>query len=151
MTILKDNIVADRIRAKRKEKHMTQKELAAAINVSPQVISNWERGYTPEIGNADLLNLAIALRVTTDYLLGIVEHPLGGNLVEAINIQKRLNNDTLQPAPIKTDPSLPQLSPDELALIEKYRKMKDNQKDTMHKVADTIAPDEQAATFAKGC
>ncbi|WP_285718956.1 hypothetical protein [Pelosinus sp. IPA-1] len=45
-----------------------------------------------------------------------------------------------------------QYSADEQALIEKYRRMKEHEKDTMHKVADTIAPaDEQAATFAKGC
>lgn len=127
MIILRDNIVAERIRYTRKEKHMTQKELATAVNVSPQVISNWERGYTPEIGDTDLLNLSLALNVSTDYLLG----------------------RDIQPAPIKIELTSPQLSPDELALIEKYRKMRDDQKDTMHKVANHISPDEQAAAAGK--
>ncbi|MDF2635419.1 MAG: helix-turn-helix domain protein [Pelosinus sp.] len=47
--------------------------------------------------------------------------------------------------PIKTEPTSPQLSPDEIALIEKYRRMNDNEKDTMHKVAGTIAPDDEHA------
>ena len=55
-------------------------------------------------------------------------------------------------APIKKEPADQQYSDYEQALIEKYRRMKNHEKDTMHKVADTIAPDdEQAATFAKGC
>ena len=150
MIMLQDNIVSNRIRSQRKEKNMTQKDLATAVNVSPQVVSNWERGYTPEIGNDDLLSLSIALGVTTDYLLGIVDHPCIMTM-KSIIIQNE--NDKYQ---LKVDKNSiseelisPQLSPDELALIEKYRRMKDNEKDTMHKVADTIAPDEQAAAVGK--
>jgi transcriptional regulator with XRE-family HTH domain len=35
------------IKKARTEKNLTQKELAKKINVSPQVVSNWERDYTP--------------------------------------------------------------------------------------------------------
>lgn len=69
------NLVKERIRKKRKELGLTQRDLADKISVSPQVISNWERGYTPEIGNDDLLNLAKALNVSTDYLLGLTNNP----------------------------------------------------------------------------
>jgi transcriptional regulator with XRE-family HTH domain len=146
--MLRNNIVADRIRYQRKEKRMTQKDLATAVNVSPQVISNWERGYTPEIGHDDLLNLALALNVTTDYLLGKVNDP-GIITIETVkHYAEEKKNIQLSYAELPP----PQLSADELALIEKYRRMKDNEKDTMHKVADTIVPskdDEQAAASGK--
>ncbi|GGA31386.1 helix-turn-helix domain-containing protein [Psychrobacillus lasiicapitis] len=62
----------NRIRQLRKELHLTQKQLADKINVSSQVISNWERGYT-EIGKEDLKELAKALDCSADYIIGISE------------------------------------------------------------------------------
>lgn len=49
------------------------------------------------------------------------------------------------------DETAVKLSADEMELIEKYRRMQDNQKDTMHKVADTILPadNQQAAGLGK--
>ena len=63
----------NRIRQLRKELHLTQKQLADKINVSSQVISNWERGYT-EIGKEDLKELAKALDCSTDYIIGISDN-----------------------------------------------------------------------------
>ena len=37
--------------------------MAEKVHKSPQVISNWERGYTPNITNEDIVNLATALNV----------------------------------------------------------------------------------------
>lgn len=65
--------VGNRIKQLRKNLHLTQKQLADKINVSSQVISNWERGYT-EIGQEDLRGLARALDCSTDYLLGISDN-----------------------------------------------------------------------------
>lgn len=45
-------------------------------------------------------------------------------------------------SPIKSDPIPPQLSPDELVLIEKYRRMKNDEKDIIHKIANYISPDD---------
>ena len=59
-----------RIRQERNKKGLTQMELAKLINKSSQVISNWERGYTPTINQEDILRLANALEVSADYLLG---------------------------------------------------------------------------------
>ena len=59
-----------RIRQERNKKGLTQLELARLINKSSQVISNWERGYTPTINQEDILRLANALEVSVDYLLG---------------------------------------------------------------------------------
>lgn len=58
-----------RIKELRIEKRLTQKELGKQVNVSAQVISNWERGYTPNINHDDLIRLADALETSVNYLL----------------------------------------------------------------------------------
>lgn len=67
--------IGKRIKKLRQEKGFTQKELGDLVNVSPQVISNWERGYTPGIDHDDVLKLADALGTSTDYLLGRTDNP----------------------------------------------------------------------------
>lgn len=63
------NDVGDRIRSLRKERRWTQIELAEKINVSSQVVSNWERNYThPD--HDDISRLSKAFDVPADYLLG---------------------------------------------------------------------------------
>ncbi|MBP2652498.1 MAG: transcriptional regulator, family [Firmicutes bacterium] len=65
---------AQRIRQKRQDQKLTQQQLATLVHVSPQVVSNWEREYTPEIGHDDIINLAKALATSTDYLLGLTNN-----------------------------------------------------------------------------
>lgn len=55
--------IGHKIKSLRKYQGLTQKELAEKVHKSPQVISNWERGYTPNITNEDIVNLATALNV----------------------------------------------------------------------------------------
>lgn len=64
----------NRIKERRKMKHLTQKELAEKVLVSPQVISNWERGYTSPNGG-DLSRLAATLDCSADFLLGLTNEP----------------------------------------------------------------------------
>ncbi|SIS37401.1 helix-turn-helix domain-containing protein [Salimicrobium flavidum] len=60
----------EKIKELRKENNYTQQELAAKIEVTSQVVSNWERAYTfPDVN--DIRNLASALYTTSDYLLGL--------------------------------------------------------------------------------
>lgn len=60
----------ERLRQLRKERKLTQKQLAELIGVKNGVISFYELGdRTPS--PAVLRKLALALHVTTDYLLGI--------------------------------------------------------------------------------
>ncbi|MDD9150411.1 MULTISPECIES: helix-turn-helix domain-containing protein [unclassified Sporolactobacillus] len=47
----------DRIKKIRKEHHLTQVEFGKKLNVSPQVVSNWERAYTTP-NASDLENIA---------------------------------------------------------------------------------------------
>ena len=63
-------MLGENIRLKRNLLKMTQVELAKKIGVSSQVISNWERGYTPDISSSDLAKLSNALQCSTDDLLG---------------------------------------------------------------------------------
>ncbi|SDJ00353.1 helix-turn-helix domain-containing protein [Salimicrobium halophilum] len=60
----------ERIKQLRKENKYTQQGLADEIEVTSQVVSNWERAYTfPDVN--DLRKLAAALHTTSDYLLGL--------------------------------------------------------------------------------
>ena len=59
----------ERIRQLRKSMKMTQQQIGEKANVSSQVISNWERGYSfPD--HEDIRILAQIFQTTTDYLLG---------------------------------------------------------------------------------
>ena len=61
--------IGKRISVLRKQKGMTQMELANKFGISFQAVSNWERGISmPDISN--LTDLADALDSTIDYILG---------------------------------------------------------------------------------
>lgn len=60
--------VGARIRDRRKERGLTQDELAEIIRVSPQAVSKWERGLAvPEISN--LKEISRIFGVSVDYLI----------------------------------------------------------------------------------
>jgi transcriptional regulator with XRE-family HTH domain len=61
--------IGKRIKQSRKEKNLTQTQLAKQVNVSSQVISNWEREYTSP-NNDDIARLSKALEVSADFLIG---------------------------------------------------------------------------------
>ena len=58
-----------RLKQARKEKHMTQKELAKLLGLEQSAISNYEKNFrTPPMQS--ILDIAEALKVTVSYLLG---------------------------------------------------------------------------------
>lgn len=63
-----------RIRDLREDHDLTQKQLAAALNCSQQVYSNYELGQR-DIPTDILIKLSRFYQVSTDYILGISDVP----------------------------------------------------------------------------
>ena len=71
------------IRRLRKEKNLTQEELAEMLNVSNQAISKWERDESmPDI--SQVVPLASVFGVTTDVLFGVDGADCGKEIEEFI-------------------------------------------------------------------
>lgn len=69
-------MLADRLKEARKNKKLTQGELAQKVGATKSTISNYENSYsTPS--NRMLWNLSSALDVSTDYLIGKTKFPQG--------------------------------------------------------------------------
>ena len=61
--------LAERLTSLRKERGYSQETLAAALNISRQAISKWERGEaSPDTDN--LIALALLYNVSLDFLVG---------------------------------------------------------------------------------
>lgn len=77
--------IADRVRNLREERGLTQLDLSRATGLSQATISRIESGEFKNLRGETLTKLSIALRVTTDYLLGrsdaaVPQHPFGIDL-----------------------------------------------------------------------
>jgi len=72
--------IGDRIRDLRDRRGFKQQELAEKIGTSRQVLSNWERSYTP-VDTEGVAKLAKVLEVSADYILYGRE---GGSTVKQI-------------------------------------------------------------------
>ena len=132
------NKLGNLVKMKREEKGLSLRELAKRCNLSHSYIDSIEKGYDGKTKKAVSPTIETIEKLATGLNIAI------NDLLFTIGILKMDN-----PQPVQ-DANIPPLSSDELALVEKYRRMKDNEKDTMHKVADTIAPDdEQVAAVGK--
>lgn len=77
----------ERIYALRKENGLTQEEVANALNISRQTVSNWETGSAqPTIDKA--IELASLYRVSMDNLVGVTD----GDTQERSKVLSRLVN-----------------------------------------------------------
>jgi transcriptional regulator with XRE-family HTH domain len=63
---------AERLKELRKERNMSQMDLALATHISQSAIGKWELGKTEPTASA-LIILADFLGETTDYLLGLTD------------------------------------------------------------------------------
>lgn len=63
-------IMYKRIRDLREDSDLTQKQMAAILNCSQQVYSNYELGQR-DIPTAILIELAVFYKTSTDYILGL--------------------------------------------------------------------------------
>lgn len=84
--------LGERISTYRKERNMSQEELAATLNVSRQTISKWETGDTlPDVYNA--VALANLFHTTLDALiLGTRGTDTGSNYIVTLKEQRRTKN-----------------------------------------------------------
>lgn len=70
---MNNNVLGERIRKMRKSRHLSQVELASAIGVSKQSISNWENNnILPSVEVT--IKLANFFHCPTDYLFGLDDH-----------------------------------------------------------------------------
>lgn len=67
--------IGERIAKRRKEKHMTLKELGNAIGVECSAVSKYEKGRVPNIPPKRIEAIARALDTTADYLVGLLDFP----------------------------------------------------------------------------
>ena len=78
MNEVKENIIAYRVKTKRIEMKLTQKELANKVKVSCNTISRIERGE--QIPQAfTLVKMAVALKTTPDYLICMEDNGNAGS------------------------------------------------------------------------
>jgi HTH-type transcriptional regulator, competence development regulator len=66
--------VGKRIRDIRKKLNLTQGDFAKKVNVSSQVISNWEREYTKP-NSEDIERISSNLKINPNYLYGLTNDP----------------------------------------------------------------------------
>jgi transcriptional regulator with XRE-family HTH domain len=71
---LGDETIGQRIARIRKEKELTQKELANLIGIPRSLVSNYEIGRI-RLYDEMVTRFAIALEISTDYLLGLKDNP----------------------------------------------------------------------------
>lgn len=82
-------MIGERIQYLRLEKEMTQKELAAAINVSLKTIQFYEQGRnTPDVEM--IVRLAQYFNVSSDFILGLINVPI------PLDERKNTKDDTLR-------------------------------------------------------
>ena len=67
-------MVGERLIELRKDRGLTQKELAELLHVNYRTYSGYEREET-EAGDGFKIKLARFYNVSVDYLLGIIDHP----------------------------------------------------------------------------
>lgn len=64
--------IGKRIRELRLGQHMTQTDLARAIGVATNTVTQYEKG-TSKVSIDVLVNLAEVFDISTDYLLGLID------------------------------------------------------------------------------
>lgn len=99
--------IGDRITALRKEKNISQAELAKRLNVSRQAVSKWEQG-TASPDTERLIQLAEILDTEVEYLATGV-HPEPGsvvlNVVETVErVQEKVVVRHVRRKPVKKNP-----------------------------------------------
>lgn len=84
--------LGERIRKARKQKHLTQEQLAEACDLSTAHIGHIERG-TRALSIESLITISEVLNVSTDYLLLDISNSADKKLSGILNAINNVNND----------------------------------------------------------
>lgn len=68
-------VLGERLLLSRRRRGLTQKRLGELVELSPFTIARIEQGRAPQILTGALERLSRVLQVSTDYLLGLSDHP----------------------------------------------------------------------------
>lgn len=148
-------MIGERIKERRLFFKLSQAALAEKIGVKQQSVGQWEKEETfPD--EINLNKAAEILQCTPDYLKGYVDDidhvlikptnssdwtPTSIPIQDALHLAQAMGRVTrLSTSTKENEAPVSKLSPDEIVLIDKYRKMSDRDKDTMLKVAESIVP-----------
>ena len=112
--------IAEVILRERRKLKLTQEELAAALTVSPQAVSNWERGGYPDI--TLLPRIAHYFKITVDELIGIDEATMDEDMG---TFEKKYRSNQYS-------------KPEKLALAKEMYKKYPNNFDLIHLLGDLI-------------
>ena len=115
-----------------KKNGLTQAKLAEIMNVSQQAVGLWERGRNMP-SHELVTRLASYFNVTTDYLLGLSDHPHAPQQEPP----KTSNSSPHHQQPLQPDT----LTPEEASLVQAYRNANDRDKS----IVDTILKPEVRA------
>lgn len=84
--------LGERIRRARKQKHLTQEQLAEACDLSTAHIGHIERG-TRALSIESLITISEVLNVSTDYLLLDISNSADKKMSGILNAIENVNND----------------------------------------------------------
>lgn len=86
--------IGDRIKKAREKQHLSQKELAAKLGITPTVISNYETNRKNDPRASTIRKIADVLDVSADYLLNIenLAEEENEQHQEALNLTKKIDN-----------------------------------------------------------
>lgn len=69
------SIDGNRIKSRRKEKDLNQKELAKLLDLNASTVNAYENGRIKKVNTTNLKKLAQALGTTSDFLIGLSDEP----------------------------------------------------------------------------
>ena len=121
-------IIGERLKIARNNRGLSQSALARKAGITPSAISQIEAGLTKKPSSENLLPLASALNIDPNWLITGKGSPSPVPLTTSPNIAAN------EPAAIYGG-----LTPDERALLDKYRQMSEAQKTTAQTVVDALA------------
>lgn len=89
---LNNEVFAIRLRQLRKEKGMTQTDLASKLHVTRSGVANWENGTRfPDCGS--IKKMGILFGVPVDYLYGMTDHRYNINIPDYLELDIAKLND----------------------------------------------------------